>query len=909
MKRSTSDSGNAKKAARVDPGPQAPGLSRRSLSYSIEADPSEDPSTIPLEFLNPKEEEPPEDSYDTDRSEYLSRTPEEDIPEAVPAAPMAEHYVRPATPVKAELETQLDLNTALHPHTNDGTGGVTGGVVALRSFSGGGGVGDGWEGVSPWTFNDVRKLAINVEQQQKDPKRSYPKKNYSNQGNNNIGAGNSKAIHRGNSSNSTNAKSDEKKPQRDSTWRKCFKCHGFGHLQADCPNRKPIMIVEEEDGADHEDNQESDQVDEEREDAEIEADEGACLVIQRSLHAGHRDEESCQRETLFHTRCTSHGKVCSVIIDGGSCTNAVSEEMMTKLGLKTEKHPKSCNIKWLQDGGGMKITKRCLVSFSIGKIYKDQIWCDVMSMDACHLLLGRPWKYDRRAHHDGYLNTYSFIVDGRKITLKPLHPRELNKKTKPMGDDALLTRSQVVGHINKGEPLYIAIAIEDSQEEEKELDARAKKLPTKFDDVISEDVPLELPPMRDIQHQIDLIPGASLPNKAAYRMNPTQQAELQRHVEELLERGLIKESLSPCAVPALLVPKKNGTWRMCVDSRSGYHQIRMREGDEWKTAFKTTQGLYEWLVMPFGLSNAPSTFMRLMTHVFRPFMGKFVVVYFDDILVFSKEEFEHEKHLEKVFETLRREKLYAQLKKCIFYADNVCFLGYIVTSAGIQADPSKIEAILSWPTPRSISDIRSFHGMVSFYRRFIKDFSTLVAPITKCLKGGIFKWNEAAQKSVGIGGVLSQEGKPIAYFSEKLGGPKLRYSTYEKEFYAIVRVLQHWSHYLLPREFVLYSDHEALKYLNHQQKLNARHEKWVEFLQNFQFVIKHKAGKLNQVADALSRRPCVLSIMQTNVFGFDHIKELYEADPDFGVIWTRCLEGPQRMFLIRDGFLYYGKQL
>ncbi|XP_060177885.1 uncharacterized protein LOC132607824 [Lycium barbarum] len=451
-----------------------------------------------------------------------------------------------------------------------------------------------------WTFNDVRKLAINFEQQQKEPKRSYAKKNYSNQGSNSSGAGNSK--------------SDEKKPQGDSTRRKCFKCHGFGHLQADCPNRKPIMIVEEEDGADHEDNQESDQVDEEREDVEIEADEGACLVIKRSLHAGHKDEEPCQRETLFHTRCTSHGKVCSVIIDGGSCTNAVSEEMVTKLGLKTEKHPKPCNIKWLQDGGGMKVTKRCLVSFSIGKIYIDQIWCDVMSMDACHLLLRRPWQYDRRAYHDGYLNTYSFIVDGRKITLKPLHPRELNKKTKPMGD-ALLTRSQVFGHINKGEPLYIAIAIEDSQEEEKKLDAQAKKLLTKFDNVISEDVPLELPPMRDIPHQIDLVPGASLPNKAAYRMNPTQQAELQRQVEELLERGLIRESLSPCAVPALLVPKKNGTWRMCVDSRainkitikyrfpiarlddlfdqlhgakifskiylkSGYHQISMREGDE-----------------------------------------------------------------------------------------------------------------------------------------------------------------------------------------------------------------------------------------------------------------------------------------------------------------------------------------
>jgi hypothetical protein len=280
------------------------------------------------------------------------------------------------------------------------------------------------------------------------------------------------------------------------------------------------------------------------------------------------------------------------------------------------------------------------------------------------------------------------------------------------------------------------------------------------------------------------------------------------------------------------------------------------------------------------------------------------------------------------------------LKKCHFLTDSLVFLGYVVSAEGIKMDPSKIEAIISWPVLKSLHDIRSFHGLASFYRRFIRSFSSIIAPITECLKGGKFQWNEEAQKSfelikkkvteapvlvlpdfsklfevdcdasgVGIGAVLSQEGKPIAFFSEKLNESRRKYSTYDKEFYAIIRALDYWSHYLLPNEFLLHSDHEALKYLNSQQKLNSRHASWVEFLQPYSFSIKHKSGKLNQVADALSRRHSLLSTMEVQVLGFEVLKELYKNDPDFGNVWESCSQGSFNHFLVQEGFLFKNNKL
>ncbi|KAK0571531.1 hypothetical protein LWI29_017595 [Acer saccharum] len=345
--------------------------------------------------------------------------------------------------------------------------------------------------------------------------------------------------------------------------------------------------------------------------------------------------------------------------------------------------------------------------------------------------------------------------------------------------------------------------------------------------------------------------------------------------------------------------------------------------------------------MPFGLSNASSTFMRLMNQVLRPFIGKYVVVYFDDILIYSKNEEDHMEHLRAVLEVLNENKLFINLKKCSWLTERLLFLGYVVSSEGILVDEEKVRAIRDWPKPKTVGEVRSFHGLATFYRRFVRDFSSVVAPITECLKKGKFQWGEAADTAfavikeklcttpvlalpsfeklfevecdasgIGIGAVLSQEKKLVAFFSEKLSDARRKWSTYDQEFYAIVHALKNWEHYLIQREFILYTDHQALKYLNSQRSLSNMHARWAAYLQKFPFVLKHKSGVLNKVADALSRRASLLVTMQQEIVRFEFLKELYPEDEDLGEVWKRCvLKQAAGEFHMSEGYLFFGNQL
>ncbi|GJT10314.1 ty3-gypsy retrotransposon protein [Tanacetum coccineum] len=416
-----------------------------------------------------------------------------------------------------------------------------------------------------------------------------------------------------------------------------------------------------------------------------------------------------------------------------------------------------------------------------------------------------------------------------------------------------------------------------------------KPLLSEFEDVFA--IPTTLPPQRTHDHKIPLKEGTQPINIRPYRHPPTQKDAIKVMVKELLESGVIRHSQSSFASPIVMVKKKYGSWRMCIDYRqlnkqtikdkfpipiieelidelngaviflkldlrSGYHQIRMYEDDIAKTAFKTHEGHCEFLVMPFGLTNAPSTFQALMNEVFGPFLRKFTLVFFDDILVYSPSMKTPEDHLRMILQTMRTHKLYAKQSKCIFRANHVEYLGHIITDKGVATDPSKVEAMVQWPVPTTIKQLKGFLGLTGYYRRFIRDYALISQPLTALLKKNAFKWSQSAQgalEELKKAMMYATNGHPIAFMSKTLAPKHQSLSTYEKEFLAVIQALDKWRGYLLDRHFIIKTDHFSLKYLMDQRFTTPAQMKWLPKLLGFDYDIMYKKGAENAEACALSR--------------------------------------------------------
>lgn len=455
-----------------------------------------------------------------------------------------------------------------------------------------------------------------------------------------------------------------------------------------------------------------------------------------------------------------------------------------------------------------------------------------------------------------------------------------------------------------------------------------------FEDVFALDKAGLLPPHKDTDHSIDLLPGTTPPHGPIYPLSQAELQELWEYIADSLAKGRIRPSKSPAGAPILFVPKKDGTLRLCVDYRGlnkvteknryalpliseildrcqgakyftkidikdAYYRIRIKEGDEWKTAFRTRYGHYEYLVMPFGLTNAPATFQSYIHQALHGLLDTICVVYLDDILIFSKTREEHTAHIQRVLERMRAAELYAKPSKCSFYQDSVEFLGFILSIDGISMDPRRVTTVAEWKEPTTYREVQVFLGFCNFYRRFIQGYSAIAAPLNALLKGSkngtksgemdfghkerqAFNQLKAAFKEApllrhykpglpvrietdasnfAMAGIISQPDKegryhPVAFWSRKFTDAERNYGTPDQELFAIVESFKHWRHYVegVANPVEVLSDHHNLQTFMRQEKLNGRQARWCMFLSPFHFVIKHRAGKTNP-ADGPSRRP------------------------------------------------------
>ncbi|GKC04460.1 putative reverse transcriptase domain-containing protein [Tanacetum coccineum] len=469
----------------------------------------------------------------------------------------------------------------------------------------------------------------------------------------------------------------------------------------------------------------------------------------------------------------------------------------------------------------------------------------------------------------------------------------------PYGNDILIVQGQRSGvknkwrlevissirtqkYINQGCQVFL---IQMMKEEETKIpERRIEDVPVArdFPEVFPKDLS-GLPPMRHVEFHIELIPEAAHVVHAPYRLAPAEMKELAEQLKELSDKG--------------------------------YHQLRVREEDIPKTAFRTRYGHYEFQVMPFGLTNAPAVFMDLINRVCKPYLDKFVIVFIDDILIYSRNEKEHEEHLKTILELLNKEELYAKFSKCEFWINTVKFLGHVIDSSGIHVDPTRIEVVKNWASPTTPSEIRQFLGLAGYYRRFIEGFSKIAKPMTELTqKDRKFDWDEEQETAFqllkqklcdapilalpkgsgdfvvycdasikGLGVILIQRMKVIAYASRQLKIHEKNYTTHDLELGAVVFALKIWRHYLYGTKCVVFTDHKSLQHILTQKELNMRQRRWIELLSDYDCEIRYHPGKANVVADALSQKERVKPLRVKALvmtIGLDLLSRILEAQKE-----------------------------
>ncbi|KAD2394393.1 hypothetical protein E3N88_41370 [Mikania micrantha] len=711
----------------------------------------------------------------------------------------------------------------------------------------------------------------------------------------------------------------------------CFNCGEQGHFAKDCPKKAQQAV---------------------------QAPRGRAFVI--GAPAARQDPNVVTGTFLLHDF------YASVLFDTGADQSFISADFACQLD-SIEEQLDSPYI--IEVANGKQITvstvhRNCPLTLNGHTFSIDLIPMELGSFD---IIVGMDWLSSNRVE----------VVCSEKLLRVPLPD---NRVLEVRGDQAkrsvkIISCIKARKCLQKKCVAFLAHVVEKEKDKKKIQDVPVVR---EYQEVFPEDLP-GLPPVRPVEFRIDLVPGATPVAKSPYRLAPSEMQELSNQLQELLDKGFIRPSYSPWGAPVLFVKKKDGSFRMCIDYRelnkltiknryplpriddlfdqlqgaqyfskidlrSGYHQLRVQDEDIPKTAFRTRYGHYEFLVMPFGLTNAPAVFMDLMNRVCKPYLDQFVIVFIDDILIYSKSKAEHEQHLRKILELLMEQKLYAKFSKCEFWLREVQFLGHVVNSEGIHVDPAKIEAIKNWDTPRTPTEIRSFLGLVGYYRRFISNFSKIALSLTKLTqKSEPFVWEQKQEDAFqtlkqklcnapilslpegcddfvvycdashqGLGCVLMQRGKVIAYASRQLKVHEKNYTTHDLELGAVIFALKIWRHYLYGTKCTIFTDHKSLQHIFDQKELNMRQRRWVELLNDYDCVIKYHPGKANVVADALSRKERVKPLrvramgmtVQTSLQ--DRIIQAQQESVDRGNLKKELDCGAEKHLETKsDGMIYY----
>lgn len=620
------------------------------------------------------------------------------------------------------------------------------------------------------------------------------------------------------------------------------------------------------------------------------------------------------------------GSPAQILIDtGAEGHNYLSHNFCQRIGLKPTPVKDTISVQGVQDSTGV-VHGTCTAVMTLQSLKLSIQFLVIDMPNAFDVILGDVWLRQTQATLD--YDTRTCVVRKGKHRYILQMQQDASKPSSNATLAPILAYSAAKRALSKpGTWHYLMLVKETEASNTTTEDTKVQELKSEYPQVFTDHPPHGGSKIQ-IGYEVIPVPTDSNPVlRPMYRYSPIEMEEMDKQIKALLELGYIRPSQSPYGAPVLFVKKPRSTeLRMVIDYRAlnkltkrnayplpriddmldhlagattfslidlrqAYHQCRLVESDIPKTAFRTPLGHYEYITLSFGLTNAPAAFQSVMNRLFTKHMYKFVMIYLDDILIFSENEAEHATHLRMVLDILKASNLTVAINKCKFYQKEVLFLGHIVSGEGVKVDPAKVQAVTAFPRPANVYDLRSFLGMATYFRRFINRFAKVAYPLTELLKQTLrWEWTEACETAFlklkelltsapvlalpdwrsaqpfelicdaslqGIGGVLMQNKHPIAFESRKLKPAELNYSATELEMLAVVYCIEKWRCYVEGREIQVYTDHKPNTYFDTTNMQSRRAAKWLEKLQQYKLQWNYKPGSQNVVADALSRHPAI----------------------------------------------------